>query len=213
MIQNIRIKKPKRSKIMNKIRNSWVRDNPDYDKPRLLLAYYNDPQETRSPRVALFIVPKLTYDKSGQLKLPIEGTKYHVKNKVLTSQGEVVQPWSFEGVDFRNLDAEPSLLVAVIIGKVLVSTRVADVLATIPVYQDHMYRFGSRIWAQQAIDLLLAAGITKGIYAKTALGGAESYLREKLAEGRWSARYGGRRVWPSPTVPILDMTTGLQERI
>lgn len=201
--------KPRRNWLVEVIRKSWVRDNPHYDKPQLLLACYENTEDTESPHVALLIIPKLERDKSGQVKLPIEGIKYHVKNKLLTSKGEVSQPWFFERVDFRNLDAEPGILVCVVIGKVLDLARAANVMAAVPVYQDHMYSFGSRVWAQQAIELLLAAGATTGVYGKTALGGVDSYLREKRGEGRWS---GGRRVWPTSTVPILDMTTGVQER-
>ncbi|KAJ5172054.1 hypothetical protein N7492_004647 [Penicillium capsulatum] len=205
--------KPPPNPILSSIRHSWVRGNPHYDKPRLALAYYENPHEVRSPHVALLVMPKFERDQSGRLKLPIVGTKFHVKNTMHTLHGEVAQPWTFEEIDFTNLDAENGLLVCVVIGKVLHPKRIPDMLAAVPVYQDHMYRFSSRIWAQQAIELLLAAGVTRGIYAKTALGGADSYLREKRTEGRWSAQYGGRRVWPSPTVPILDMTTGHQERL
>lgn len=201
-----------RNKLAETIRNRWVRDDPHYDKPRLLLAYYEQPQDPANPRVALMIAPKFERDKSGQLKLPIPATKYYVHNTLVTHQGDVAQPWRFARVDTSNLDDEPNLLICVVIGKVLDPERAPDVLSAIPVYQDHMYMFGSRIWVEQAIEIMLAAGITTGLYARTALGGADSYLKEKRAEGRWSQQCGGRRVWPAPTVPILDMTTGKQER-
>ncbi|RHZ61292.1 hypothetical protein CDV55_104614 [Aspergillus turcosus] len=178
------------------------------NKRRLLLALYARPRHPDSYHYAILITPKITPKDNP----PIPATKYHVKNTLTNTEAGLSQPWRFEQSSLENIHDDPRMLVAVVVGKVLSVEMVEEVFRRTPIYQaddpdrDRASEFDCRTWVRDALEGVRGSGGVSGLMEwETLEEQALRYVREKKAEGRWTA--GGAVGGGDKRVAMLDLFT------
>ncbi|RHZ53106.1 uncharacterized protein CDV56_103055 [Aspergillus thermomutatus] len=183
-----------------------MKDLKKRNKPRLLLGLYARPRHPDSYHYAILITPKIR----PRDKLPIPATKYHVKNTLTNTEAGLSQPWRFERSSLKNIHDDPRILVAVVVGKVLSVEMVEEVFWRTPVHQyddpdrDRASEFDCRTWVRSALERVRGSGGVSGLMKwETLEEQALRYVREKKAEGRWTA--GGGIGRGEMRVAMLDL--------
>ena len=166
------------------------------NKLRLQVALYARPKHPGTYHYALFITAK-------NFREPTT-TKHHVKNTLqVDDTGVATTPWRYEKADIANVEAEPRLLVRVIIAKLLKSReQVEEILESVPVYQLDVKEFNCRTWVRDAVEGLrnrgaIAATLEWSEIERKSL----DYVDRKRSQSRWDGSWG-------TAVPLMDLIEG-----
>ncbi|KAH8723173.1 hypothetical protein GQ44DRAFT_828377 [Phaeosphaeriaceae sp. PMI808] len=171
------------------------------NKPRLQLALYARPKHPDTYHYTLLLAPKCAFTPADS------AIKYHLTDRLQTSQDGVAQSWSYERLNILDIHREHGLLARVVIAKVTLPDAIEKILEALPIIQvDDQNESKSQLcvclaWVQSALKELEKEGAITGSEGweriqKKSL----DYVEKKRRVGRWHEDWQG-----GFGVPMLDL--------